>query len=739
MFSFVNCRQSGASDSVRQEAFLRMVYGRILLAGFAALLAAFVSSAAAAQTRAVLDANTVLLVGPEEAEPVVQAAGDLASDMEKVFGKKPRIVRSPQENAPLTILIGWQSALVRQLRPAAASQAESFTISLARPASGPVVVLTGADMRGAIFAVYQFAQDYLHVDPLYYWTDHAPPRRTRIELPPALDKSFPAPLFKYRGWFINDEDLLTGWSPGAKGEGTGISLEVWDKIYETILRLKGNMVCPGTWIFPDEPQIRLAGKRGLIVSQHHAIPLGMNVARWPEGVPYSYTSHPEILERAWTNAVNAYPPGVEVLWSLGLRGLSDASYAAYDLSVGNDNAALGRLIGKAMDTQMRIVRAARPDAQFVTNLWQEGARLVQEGHLQIPAGVGTVWADDGFGYLQDRGQVTAGQGAYYHVAMMNFRANQLTEMVPVDRIASELGRFAKAGATHYVLLNNSDVRPVSMTTKAVMDLAWKGPSTEVTNAMTFYRDWSAEQFGQKAADTVAALYKDYFEAPARTAREPVREYGDQYYHTESRILLRAYAIDGPLYTIPGQAPLWMPYRLTEPPSRLPRQPGRQSLAEIAAGEAQRCRDAQPRWDALWARAVKAEQLVALQRRPFYRAHVLAMIAISRESNRILASAGEAVQAAQAGDRAKARAAAGRALLAVAEIRRVESAAEYGKWKNWYRGDWLTNIGRTGELFANFARLMDDPLSPLPAPILWENWEAYHHIMQYEGDRTADIR
>jgi hypothetical protein len=718
----------------------KTVHRLIILGGFAALLAMFVCDRATAQTRAVLDANTVLLVGQEEAEPLVQAAQDLASDMEKVFGKKPRIVQSRQGGAPLTILIGQQSALVRQLRPSTASQAESFTISLARSDAGPTVVLTGADMRGAIFAVYQFAQDYLQVDPLYYWTDHAPPRRTRIELPAALDKSYPAPVFKYRGWFINDEDQLTGWSPGPKGEGTGISLEVWNRIFETILRLKGNIVCPGTWIFPDEPQIRLAGKRGLIVSQHHAIPLGMNVARWPEGVPYSYNKNPEILERAWKNAVNAYPPGVEVLWSLGLRGLSDASYAAYDLSVGSDNAVLGRLIAKAMDAQMRIVREARPNAQFVTNLWQEGARLVQEGHLKIPAGVGTVWADDGFGYLQDKGQVTAGQGAYYHVAMMNFRANQLTEMVPVDRIASELGRYAKAGATNYVLLNNSDVRPVSMTTKAVMDLAWKGPTPEITNAMTFYRNWSAEQFGEKAADAVASLYKDYFDAPARTAREPIHEYGDQYYHTESRILLRAYAIDGPLYTVPGQAPLWMPYRLTEPPSLLPRQQqGKQTLAEIAAGEAQRCREAQPRWDALWGRAVEAEQLVTAERRPFYRAHVLAMIAISKESNRILGLAGEAVQAAQAGARAKAKTAAERAIQAVAEIRKVESAAEYDKWKNWYRGDWLTNVGRTGELFANFAKLMDDPLSPLPPPILWENWEAYHHIMQYEGDRTADIR
>ena len=83
--------------------------------------------------------------------------------------------------------------------------------------------------------------------------------------------------------FINDEDLLTGWAPGEKKDHTGISLEVWNKIYETILRLKGNMVVPGTWIFPGDPQVKLAGERGLIINQHHAIPAGDECSAMAEG------------------------------------------------------------------------------------------------------------------------------------------------------------------------------------------------------------------------------------------------------------------------------------------------------------------------------------------------------------------------------------------------------------------------------------------------------------------------
>ena len=45
------------------------------------------------------------------------------------------------------------------------------------------------------------------------------------------------------------------------------------------------MVVPGTWIFPDDAQVHAATERGLIVNQHHAIPLGVNVARWPQRCP----------------------------------------------------------------------------------------------------------------------------------------------------------------------------------------------------------------------------------------------------------------------------------------------------------------------------------------------------------------------------------------------------------------------------------------------------------------------
>jgi hypothetical protein len=393
----------------------------------------------------------------------------------------------------------------------------------------------------------------------------------------------------------------------------------------------------------------------------------------------------------------------------------------------------------ARQLQISIVRAVRPDATSVANLWQEGARLVQQGELKIPPEVATVWADDGYGYLQDHGEVTAGQGAYDHVAMMNGRANQLTEMVPIERSFSELGRYVKAGATKYFLVNTSDIRPVVMSIRAVIDAVWKGIPAGDNAADEFYRQWSSEQFGKNAAPKLVELYKEYFQAPVHFG-DPPHEYGDQLYHTQARRLLLTYTIDSPLYALPSQAPKWEPARVLEEfafgSNRIS---PKEWLNQTVAREIQDCGDAQPRWEEAWRKALAIEPLVPIARRPFFREQVLAMIAIHRESNRILLLISKAIQDAEKGDTSQAHREADQALAAFDEIRRAEEAAEYGKWKHWYRGDWLTGVYRTRELLQVFSKFLDDRETHVAPPLLWDGWEAYYHIMHYEGDRSADVK
>ena len=142
---------------------------------------------------------------------------------------------------------------------------------------------------------------------------------------------------------------------------------------------------------------------------------------------------------------------------------------------------------------------------------------------------------------------------------------------------------------------------------------------------------------------------------------------------------------------------------------------------------------------MWKKALAIEPLVPAARLPFYREQVLAMIAINRESNRALLQISKAIQDAQAKNLATAQSDVKDALVALDAIDSAESAAEYGKWKNWYRGDWLTGVYRTREMTQEFAKFLDDPLTHVSPPVLWDGWEAYYHIMHYEGDRSADVK
>ena len=145
-----------------------------------------------------------------------------------------------------------------------------------------------------------------------------------------------------------------------------------------------------------------------------------------------------------------------------------------------------------------------------------------------------------------------------------------------------------------------------------------------------------------------------------------------------------------------------------------------------------CEESQPRWDAVWQHAVAAKELVDPDRREYYQAAVLTMITINRESNRALLLVARALQDDEAGDGEKARIEADEALQALDAIQASMTAAEYGKWKNWYRGDWLTGVYRTRELVEAYADHLKDPMAKLPAPVAWTGWEAYFHIMEYRG-------
>src|SRR5690348_10870110 len=144
----------------------------------------------------VLRAPITLVLAPGEPQPVREAANDLASDMQKVLGTKPTIADQAPTGS-MAIEIGSTEHLPEGMRPADVSASESFSIAVKQH----TVVLAGAERCCTIYAIYQFSQNYHGVDPLYYWTDHEPARRSSITRREDLAKVFPLPFFRFRGFF----------------------------------------------------------------------------------------------------------------------------------------------------------------------------------------------------------------------------------------------------------------------------------------------------------------------------------------------------------------------------------------------------------------------------------------------------------------------------------------------------------------------------------------------------------
>jgi len=199
-------------------------------------------------------------------------------------------------------------------------------------------------------------------------------------------------------------------------------------------------------------------------------------------------------------------------------------------------------------------------------------------------------------------------------------------------------------------------------------------------------------------------------------------------------------VSPPWYNIVGQSAKWMPVRILglniDP--NYGRDVERDYVATTTARELKVCGEAQPRWDAVWKAAKAAQALIPKDRLAFYDYYVLTGIAMNRDGNRMLWLVSDAIKSVQAGDKARAHGDVKQALAAIADIKQMERADEYGQWRHWYRGEWLVGIDETREMIEYFDRWIDDPLTRLPAPVVSNSWQAYYHIMHYEGDKVSDV-
>ena len=526
-------RRGGGPPERREDGAVR---------GVSALLALALSASAeaAAPFRIASDAMPSICLQGELRPFVTRAAADLAGDLEKIFGTRPAIVTNAEASANAIVL------------RKAGSGFERYSL-----ASGPknTLVVSGGDDRGVMFGVYRFCSDFLGVDPFYFWSDLEPARRTEQEWTDGIALVQDEPVFKYRGWFINDEDFLNGFRPKENG-GRQIDYEIYqtcfgpklaDRIYETAVRAGFNMMVCASYVDilnPDEKRlVDVASSRGLYITMHHQEPVGAGALfldlHFPEMKDTTYASHPDLWRRAWKVYVSEWAKVPDVIWQLGLRGRKDrpfwavlkpgGSWSDWGVESPEEDRRRAGLISQAMREQTEMIRAAAGGRPFrtATQLWMEGADLYRKGLLTIPEGTIVMFSDNspGLKFQPDIGGVKAlpagrPHGLYYHLAVVH--GNHWCELVPPTRTREILLDARAKGARELVLVNVANVRPFLFTLGAMAETLRDG---EASDPADFRRRWCARRFGA-GADAVAHAFGLYFAAyETELSRDGVSSYG----------------------------------------------------------------------------------------------------------------------------------------------------------------------------------------------------------------------
>ncbi len=417
--------------------------------------------------------------------------------------------------------------------------AEKYT---ARVTEQEIELRCGDDL-GAVYGLLSVSRRCLDIQPLDWWMQKHPVQRETAAVP-CGEWNSPAYAVRWRGWFVNDEILFTGWHTEEAAREA-----VWLRVFETILRCGGNMVIPGTdRQFDGEKLNETALDMGLWLTQHHSELLGARMfGRVFPGLQPSYVLHPREFEALWEEAARRWA-GKKVIWAVGFRGQGDMAFWHNDPAFDTDEKR-GAFVSRIIRRQMEIVRKYTPDAVFCTNLYGEMMGLYRQGSLRVPEDVIRVWADNGYGRMVSRRQNSLNprtdampgenepglNGIYYHVSFYDLQAaNHITLLQePPESVVRELETVLSRGADTYWNINVGCIRPHAYMISLVSRL-WQDGACGVQASSKSFAD---RYYGTDAA---ASLLTDYAEAAVPYGPNADDLAGDQFYHFSLRSLAHAW-------------------------------------------------------------------------------------------------------------------------------------------------------------------------------------------------------
>lgn len=630
--------------------------------------------------------DTVILLPEGACEAVVLAARDLQRDLRRLSGHE----------RGFEICTGGERRGAIAVETVGKGEREAYTVSVTEDG----VLIRGSDVLGTVFGIYAFSTKCLGVLPVHRMVDRFPQVRETMTLPACAFSSAERPV-RFRGWFINDEDLLTEFriSGGHRDidypfYADVVDVEVLDMVLETALRLEINLIIPASFVDicnPDEEKlVRAVTRRGLYISQHHVEPVGVSYfgadaylkAHGAEEETVSFIGNRARMEEIWHHYIEKWAQyGEQVVWQLGLRGKADRAVWQNDPSVPLSMEGRGGIITDAIATQHRIICETLGTGDFYSTatLWNEGSELYGKGYLQLPKGTVPVFADFGLDQmLGDDFYTTVREpdrryGIYYHAGYCTLGPH-LTEGCSPMKMAYNYRAAAERDSLYYSILNISNVRPLHIF--AMMN-ARMMCCPQTFDAEEELARLDGELFG-KAGAAVNVLRRGYYDSFADFGEEPLRYMAKSicfYYRDYGDLsFIRNPATDGQLTFFCKNLLSGKEYRKTALPTK-------ETLAVL--------RHSAARFGELYRKACEIEQTIPEEARLYFTQFLKYQIRhMQLLTEWCVGCMGLMDRELPTSERVLQGEAACACLTKLLEERRV---LEMGQWEHWHRGDKKINV------------------------------------------------
>ncbi|MDR1716232.1 MAG: glycosyl hydrolase 115 family protein, partial [Prevotella sp.] len=448
-------------------------------------------------------------------ELVVNTAIDLLINDSKLICQKPFSITGNPENNTIIIGIPGREPALKELTvkygldvSGLEGKWEAYKIQEIQQNGHSYLFVLGSDPRGTAYGVLELSRQ-MGVSPWVWWADVQPEKKTDVTF--TADGQVHVPSVQYRGIFLNDEDWgLMPWATHTfepTSRRGAIGPETYSKMFELMLRLRANVVCPAMHectvpFYMVEGNKQAAERYGIIISTSHAEPMmRTNTGEWnsKERGPFNYFTNKDRILTYWDTRVQELTHS-ENIYTMGLRGIHDGRMQGVS-SLDEETRTLEKVIAE----QRNILKKNNPEKELnhipqIFVPYKEVLEAYNNG-LQLPDDITIVWCDDNHGHImrlsdKEEQKRSGGAGVYYHISYWGKPHDYLwLASTQPGLIYSEMKRAWNHGARRYWVVNVGDLKPGEYLTEFFLDMAWDINSVSGNTIYSHQQNWIKNTFG----------------------------------------------------------------------------------------------------------------------------------------------------------------------------------------------------------------------------------------------------